>query len=271
MAGIAAAPNRLTDNAAYALTRKAFYYGVDMFLVFLPLFVLYLFLRGLPAARVDVATANALQIIEFEKSMFLFHENSWQQAARESSRLIELANFTYLHLHMPLLLVVGFLFIATDARKHRVLRNAILLSAFVAVPIYAIYPVTPPRLLARAGEYAYGFVDTIPDKTRARPGGWANWYAAMPSYHFGWIFIAIVGTWWCWKSWLVRGFSVAFGCLMWWAIVVTGNHYFLDMAVGAVIVSGCFMLALTFERWADRNPEKVAKFTVRLGPLRLPF
>ena len=242
-----------------------------MFLVFLPLFILYFYLRGLPSDRVELSTANALRIIELEKTLFVFHEASWQRAARESANLIELANFTYLQLHMPLLLVIGFVFLATDARKHRVLRNAILLSAFVAVPIYAIYPVTPPRLLARAGEYSYGFVDTIPDSTRARPGGWANWYAAMPSYHFGWIFIAIVGMWWCYKNTIIRAGSVAFGGLMWWAIVVTGNHYFLDMVVGATIVGSCFLLALSFERWADRNPEKVARFTVRLGPLRLPF
>ncbi len=268
---IVAAPNRLLDNSAIVLVRKAFFYGLDMFLVFLPLFVLYFFLRGLPAERVDLSTTNAVRIIEFEKALGLFHEASWQRAARESTHLVELANFTYLHLHMPLLLVVGFVFLATDPRKHRVLRNAILLSAFVAVPIYALYPVTPPPLLARAGEYVYGFVDTIPDKSRARPGGWANWYAAMPSYHFGWIFIAIAGMWWCYRSAIIRTASVAFGCLMWWAIVVTGNHYFLDMVVGALIVSGCFFLSLTFERWVDRNPQKVARFTVRVGPVRLPF
>lgn len=271
MAGLVAAQQRIADNLLFVLIRKAGLYVLDMALVFLPLFTLYFFLRGLPTDRVGLATDNALRVISFEKSLFLFHEESWQEWARESPRLIELANFTYIHLHMPLLLVIGFVFLATDARKHRVLRNAILLSAFVAVPVYAAFPVTPPRLLVKSGEYAYNFVDTIPDKTRARPGGWANWYAAMPSYHFGWIFIAVAGCWWCYKSAIIRGAATAFAGLMWWAIVVTGNHYFLDMISGAIIVSGCFYLALHFERWADRNPEKVARFTVRVGELRLPF
>ena len=30
-------------------------------------------------------------------------------------------------------------------------------------------------------------------------------------------------------------------------------------------------MALLFERWAERNPAKVSRFTVRAGPLRLPF
>jgi hypothetical protein len=58
---------------------------------------------------------------------------------------------------------------------------------------------------------------------------------------------------------------------MWWAIVVTGNHYFLDMVAGAGMVTVAFLLVRRFERWAEQNPAKASKFTVRVGPLRLPF
>jgi hypothetical protein len=53
--------------------------------------------------------------------------------------------------------------------------------------------------------------------------------------------------------------------------VVTGNHYFFDMLAGVAMVSLSFYLALSFEGWAERNPAKVSRFTVRAGPLRLPF
>ncbi|MBE0610500.1 MAG: phosphatase PAP2 family protein [Dehalococcoidia bacterium] len=250
---------------------RVFYYAVDM-AVFIPLFVLYLLLRGRPSDRVAEATDNATQIIGMEEALGVFHEATWQDAILHNSTLVDIANFTYLNLHMPLLVVLGFLFFLSDARKHRVIRNTILLSAFVAVPVYMIFPVTPPRLLASAGHAHFGFVDTIPSEVRAgKPGAMANWYAAVPSYHFGWIALAALGVWWCWKSWIVRAAAVAFAAFMWWAIVVTGNHYFFDMVAGAAVVGMCFVLVRAFEQWTELNPGAVQRFTVRVGPLRLPF
>jgi membrane-associated phospholipid phosphatase len=81
----------------------------------------------------------------------------------------------------------------------------------------------------------------------------------------------MAGVWWCWKHWLLRAAAVGFAGLMWWAIVVTGNHYFLDMVAGVGMVSIAFYLALKFERWAEANPKKVDRFTVRVKELRLPF
>jgi len=251
-----------------AFVRGSFWYAVDM-AVFLPLFFLYVLLRGLPTDRIELSTRNAFHIIDFEQSLGIFHEPAWQNAAQEHGRLIELANFTYLNLHMPLLVVLGLTFLLADARKHRVIRNAILLSAFLAVPIYAAFPVTPPRLMGSAG-FPMGIFDTIPDTVRDKPGAMANWYAAVPSYHFGWIVLAAAGVWWCWKGWGLRIAAALFAAVMWWAIVVTGNHYFVDMLLGACMVAITFRLSLAFERWAERNPSKVERFTFRAGPLRLP-
>lgn len=257
-------------RAPIELVRKALYYTLDM-AVFVPLFIVYFLLRGLPPDRVDVATDNATQIIELEETIGVFHEAGWQDAILHNPTLVDIANFTYLNLHMPLLVALGFLYFLADSRKHRVIRNTILLSAFIAVPIYHLFPVTPPRLLASAGHAQFGFVDTIPADVRDKPGALANWYAAVPSYHFGWIALAALGVWWCWKSWFLRAGAVLFAAFMWWAIVVTGNHYFFDMVAGAAVVGMCFVLVRAFEQWAELNPEKVQRFTWRVGPLRLPF
>ncbi|MBK9546322.1 MAG: phosphatase PAP2 family protein [Dehalococcoidia bacterium] len=252
-----------------ALARGALWYAVDMAFV-VALFCVYFLLRGLPHDRVAQSTRNAFYIIDAERTLGVFHEPAWQQAVIENERLTSLANFTYLNLHMPLLVAMGGLFFLAEPRKHRVIRNTILLSAFMAVPIYAVFPVTPPRLMGSAG-YPLGIFDTIPEAVRTKPGPLANWYAAVPSYHFGWIALAVAGVWWYWKLWALRAVATAFAGLMWWAIVVTGNHYFLDMVAGAVMVGLAFSLVCRFERWADANPTRAARFTVRAGPLRLPF
>lgn len=250
---------------------RVFYYVVDMS-VFVPLFIVYFLLRGLPPDRVGQATDNATQIIEIEETLGVFHEASWQDAILHNATLVDIANFTYLNLHMHVLVAMGLLFFLVDSRKHRVIRNTILLSAFLAVPVYMIFPVTPPRLLASAGYAHFGFIDTIPSEVRTgKPGAMANWYAAVPSYHFGWIALAALGVWWCWKSWILRAAAVVFAAFMWWAIVVTGNHYFFDMVAGAAVVGMCFVIVHAFEQWAELNPTAMRRFTVRVGPLRLPF
>jgi membrane-associated phospholipid phosphatase len=114
-----------------------------------------------------------------------------------------------------------------------------------------------------------GFIDTLEGVRRTKPGPLANDYAAVPSYHFGWIFLAVVGVWWCWRSWLLRAGSLAFAGLMWWSIVVTGNHFFFDMVLGALLVLLALFLSFRLEAWlgsdAPRRP------TVNVGGHRLPF
>lgn len=269
MVGFEAVAAQPFPRSVLTFCRALGWYVLDMAFV-LAFFALYFLLRGLPTDRVGLSTRNAFRVIDLERSLGIFWEPRWQQSALGNERLVDLANFTYLHLHMPLLVAVGFAFFLGSTRKHRIIRNAILLSGFLAIPVYFFFPVTPPRLMGSAG-YPLGIFDTIPEATRSKPGPLANWYAAVPSYHFGWIALAVFGVWWCWKLWILRFAAVAFAGLMWWAIVVTGNHYFLDMVAGVAMVSGAFFLVSKFEGWAEANPEKVNRFTVRAGPLRLPF
>lgn len=244
-------------------------YAVEMS-VFLVFFAAYFILRGLPDDRIALSTANARSIIEFERSLGIYHEAAWQAAVLDNSRLIGVANFTYRYLHLPLLLVLGYAFFHTDVHKYRVLRNAILVSGAIGLFFYAFYPVTPPRLLASAG-FDQGFVDTLLGERRPRPGMFSNDYAAVPSYHFGWISLAAFGACWCWRSPIVRTVAVLFAGLMWWSIVVTGNHYFVDMAIGAAIVAAAFALSLRWERWAQAHPGRISSWTLSVGGHRLPF
>lgn len=238
--------------------------------VFLVFFAAYFLLRGLPEERVALSTANAQGIIDLERALGIFREAGWQQAVIDNDRLIDLANFTYRYLHLPMLLIVGYFFFTADMRKYRVMRNTILLSGAVGLFFYWLVPVTPPRLLADAG-VDYGFVDTLVGERRPRPGSLSNDYAAIPSYHFGWIFLMTIGVWWCWKSAILRGAAVAFAGLMWWSIVVTGNHYFLDMVLGAIVVVLTMRLSLAWERWVHTRDGQRLRWTPHLGGHRLPF
>src|SRR5438477_552193 len=70
---------------------------------------------------------------------------------------------------------------------YRTLRNTVLATWLIAVPIYALYPVAPPRL---AG---IGILDTISDQSEASLNShvatsFYNPFAAVPSLHAGFAF-----------------------------------------------------------------------------------
>lgn len=237
--------------------------------VFLVFFLLYYMVRGLPSEDVVTSTRNALDIINLEQSLGIFREAGWQQAALGNETLMDIANFTYRFLHLPLIGVIGVALFFRDMRKYRVLRNAILISGFMAGFIYYFYPVTPPRLLVENG-FNFGFVDTLQGLKQVKPGPMTNHYAAMPSYHFGWILLASIGVWWAWRNWVLRAAAVALAGLMWWAIVVTGNHYFLDMVAGAGMVLIALWLSLSWERYVSASRSLGRRFPTVSGH-RLPF
>jgi hypothetical protein len=56
---------------------------------------------------------------------------------------------------------------------------------------------------------------------------------------------------------------------MWWSIVVTGNHFFFDMAVGAVLVLLALFLSFRLESWLESGGPR--RLTVRVGGHRLPI
>jgi membrane-associated phospholipid phosphatase len=110
----------------------------------------------------------------------------------------------------------------------------------------------PPRLLPEE----YGFVDTL-----AHYGGiWSfdsgamqkvsNQYAAMPSLHFAWsTWCALVLVPTFRRRWL-KALAIAYPVCTLFAIIVTGNHYWLDAAGGAVILA---IGAAAGRWWSERQ------------------
>lgn len=244
--------------------------GVEL-VFFFAFFGLYFIGRGVVSDRPETATRNAEFIMDIQRFFGFFWEPAWHEAALRSDRFIDIANFTYTQLHLPLILVAGAIFFFIDARKYRVLRNSLLLSGFLAMPFYWFVPVTPPRLLHLHGADE-GFVDTVGGMRGSKSELLTNDYAAIPSYHFGWILIVVIGVFWLVQSPLVRALAVTFLAWMTVCIVVTANHYFLDMAAGGVMVAIAFILACRWERYIGDRPHKARLFFFRRGEeIRQPF
>ena len=154
---------------------------------------LYFRIRNITEGSRDVAVAHAQDVVDLERSLGIYVEDSLQQPFLRSDALASVANAVYIYGHWPV--IVGTMI--WTAWRHRAvflrLRDGMIVSGLLGMLVFVTYPLAPPRLAD------LGLVDTITkDNTAYRvlqPTQFTNQFAAMPSLHAGWdllVGIAIV-------------------------------------------------------------------------------
>jgi hypothetical protein len=227
----------------------------------LAIFVVYFLIRGAAPANPDFAMEVTRFLIDFEKATLTFWEPRIQEISIQWHVVKEIANFVYAYLHFPVLIAVGAWLWFRNRRDFTFLRNVIFISMVFGIAFYYLLPAAPPRLIAEHG-YDLGFVDTV-FKTEtivsyAQPDWILNEYAAIPSFHFGWIAVASAGIWvYCRNPW-IRALAVALSLVMSWAIIASANHFWIDMAMGGLIILVSWWIARRLERATDRRRERRA-------------
>ncbi|MCA9822183.1 MAG: phosphatase PAP2 family protein, partial [Dehalococcoidia bacterium] len=215
------------------------------------LMLTYFLIRGLRPDAIEDSVGRSLYIIKFEQSVGIFQEVRWQEIFLPYDHLMTVANFVYAWLHYPVLLAIALWLVIRDGAKFHFLRNVMMVSAFIGIVCYWLLPAAPPRLLEDYG-FDFGFRDTVHGATSNvgyfQPGPFVNDYAAIPSFHFGWIALASAALWITTNSRLVRAFAVFMSVLMWWAVTVTGNHFFFDMIMGGLVVG----FSWAFVAWTEQ-------------------
>ena len=222
-------------------------------------YILYTAIRDLRGTRpVSVALAyhHAEWIIRLERAVGVFHEAWLQHLFLHHHFVVEVLDVWYGSTHFVVTAaVLAVLFFRYPAR-YRIGRNALAGATVLALLGFAFYPLMPPRLLPPG----FGFVDTLEDVG----GLWAfnsgpmpdlsNQFAAMPSLHFAWalwcavILIPVLRPWWA--KVLVAGYpAITLLC-----VIVTGNHYVMDVVGGALtVVVGYGAAALVESLRRDRT------------------
>src|SRR4029079_5519963 len=114
------------------------------------------------------------------------------------------------------------------------LRDAMIVSGVLGILVFAAYPVSPPRL---AG---LGRIDTVTEHSTAyrvlQPPALVNQYAAMPSLHVGWDLLVEIAIATTAASMAMRIIGHVLPVLMGLAVIVTANHYVLDVVAGVMFV-----------------------------------
>jgi hypothetical protein len=207
--------------------------------LFMILFQAYKLVRKAFIQRAElVAYDHALQILRWEEGLRLDFELDLQRRVLEHERAIWFFNRYYTYFMWAFYACAIAAMLLTPVHYRR-LRRVFIASMVLALPWFALYPLAPPRFMS---EYGYPFVDTLavygPNYFSNNGLVKANQFAAMPSMHCGWTLIGSVMLAYAvpWKRLgLVAG--ATHSALMWVTVIVTGNHYVLDI-VGGLLVAG---------------------------------
>jgi hypothetical protein len=204
----------------------------------------YELVRSLVGGGGEKPFDDANRIIHVERTLRVFYEPSIEQWAESHGHwLLGVADWTYLDAHFVVTVgALTFIYLRRNDSFHLV-RNTLMVAMAIALVGYAVYPTAPPWLMPQ-----WGFSDAIRQFTGltigSGPGGaLLNVYAAVPSMHV--CFALIVGLP---MSRLVQGTAPR---MLWrlyplyiaFVVVVTGNHYFTDVLLGALTAALAFGLA----------------------------
>jgi len=213
--------------------------------------LVYFLLRARAPVDVDRAVRVAVRLIDIEKSLGLFREQELQSATTGARWARELANLTYAYLHFPVLAGMGAWVWWRNPTRFAVVRNTMYVSMVIGLACYYLLPVAPPRLLASYG-HDYGFVDTVFGQNAGvpypQPSFYVNDFAAMPSYHFGWMALASAAIWVETRNPFGRLLAAVLLLAMVWASAATANHLFVDMVLGGLAVGVSWVVARRISR-----------------------
>jgi hypothetical protein len=230
------------------------------------IFLVYDWLRDQVTGVTADAYRHAIQIVDAEKFLGLYHEHSIQQAFLGVHWFMSFWNIWYgtIHFVMPVVVLV-WLYRKLPARYVR-WRNTLVLMLGLSILGFWLYPLMPPRLMPAR----FGFVDTAAAffnfgpqvRVHLGPNGqpsaeavrtYGNLFAAMPSLHVGWSTWSVLAVWpllrrtWAKVLWAFYPVSIFF------CIVVTANHWILDAVGGWVVLALGYAGALVIERILSRR------------------
>ena len=245
-ASTATVDRRLPRGAAHLALQFVFWIGF---------YFAYQLARGV-ADRDGVATAfaNGEWIIDFQRSLHSMVELTLQSAVERSGFLIQATSITY-WLSQFAVVGVALIWVYFKAHDHFYgFRNTLIVGNLIGLVGYVLVPTAPPRMFPGAG-----FTDTLAAHSTVNHSSTfvafaSNPYAAMPSLHaLDALIVSVVMATVVRRRW-AKALWLAWAPWVWFAVMATGNHFWLDVAVG-VLVAGV-AAAIVYRPWRRLRPRE---------------
>jgi membrane-associated phospholipid phosphatase len=211
----------------------------------------YEFTRGQIPYTTDIALLNAYRLLDIEWQHGLFVEARIERFFLQFHNLMNAIDIFYLLSHVVVTIgVLAWIYVRRPSH-YPFVRNLMMVTTAIALVAFYLYPTAPPRLLTN-----YGFVDPLQlhhlvGAGGAQPGSYTyNPYAAMPSLHVGYALAVSWGLYRSIRSLPLRILTFVYPLCMGAAVVISGNHWLLDVAgaVATVALAGTMVLLATWLR-----------------------
>ncbi len=248
---MAVAPPRRTRRASDRVGRLLPHGWRDFWLqaaIFWSFYIGYEASRTLAQNDRYLAMRNALDVLRAQQDLGIAWEGAVQNWAINAPHIVmAIANWTYFNCQFTI--TYALLIFIYFRRNHAFyfIRNVLLATSFAALIGYILLPTAPPRMLG-----GLGFVDTLQQTAVNHESGviawFANPYAAMPSLHTAYAVIIGTAGVLVFATPVLRALWVLYPGLVIFSIIATGNHWFLDAAVGAFVALFALLFAFAISR-----------------------
>jgi hypothetical protein len=189
--------------------------------------------RGIADGERVRAIVNGQNVIDFERSIHTFFEPGLQRLFLDHRWVIDIANFMYMNSHFVVTTAfLVWLYVFRNQNFYFV-RNMFMVAMGLAVIGYALLPTAPPRMFDE-------FTDTITQYAQVNHDSalvklFINPYAAIPSMHVAFsTMIGVTGVLIS-RHTISRILWAAYPFLVFWVVVVTANHFWVDGAFGLLV------------------------------------
>ncbi|MFN2613070.1 MAG: phosphatase PAP2 family protein [Solirubrobacterales bacterium] len=188
--------------------------------------------RGIAEGKESAAFVNAGHVVDFEKATGTFFEPGLQSSLIHSDWLISFTNFMYQNSHFVLTSTfLVWLYLRRNDSFYFV-RNMFMFAMGIALIGYTAFPTAPPRLLPEEG-----FIDTITQYAQVNHDSalvqiFINPFAAVPSMHCGFSLMIGATGFLLARHPAARVFWAIYPLLVFFVVVFTANHFWIDGALG---------------------------------------
>jgi hypothetical protein len=241
---------RLPACARTTFTPARYDWVPELLLVLAGLLV-YFGVRAATDDAAGVAGAHARSVVQFERALGIAREADLQHLIIGHHWLVTFANWVYIWGHWPLIAVSAAWLFHNRPDAYRLMRTAIFASGAIGMLIFLVFPVAPPRLTG------LGLTDTVTSYSHAyralQPPSLTDRYAALPSLHFGWDLLVGLTLARVHPRTPVRVLGTLMPVAMALAVVMTANHYVIDVIVGGVVALSGLGIAVLLAHARERR------------------
>jgi hypothetical protein len=210
----------------------------------------------------NIALANAAQVVTFETAhrlwvepalqIFFTHAHDLFGTVIGSVDVVAAFNLMYGLGHVGITLAFALWMYLYRRPLFAFVRNIFLITNALAVMIYEIFPLAPPRLAnslnLRYDGRPFHFLDPVFGAGKGLKLGF-NEFAAMPSLHVGWSLIVALTLFMVLRPLALRLAVLLYPAVMLTTVIVTGNHYVADGLGAAAVLAIATAFALGIEWW----------------------